>query len=173
MGDAATAYLRYMGKEKVGYLTYAIDIAPACDCVPGSDRPVIPNLGIFASRDMVSVDMAALDMSVKMPGIHGSAAETKNAMNPGDEKFTSIVGMSQWITPNTCSILGAGTKEYELIEPLVSEDEAAFCHPMFSPETPSGYYLSKGINKFGTWTPPGGYKYYREPKVSLTELSKR
>jgi uncharacterized Fe-S center protein len=173
MGDAATAFLRYMGREKVGYLTYAIDIAPACDCAPGSDRPVIPNLGIFASRDMVSIDIAALDMSVKMPGIHGSAAEAKNAMNPGDEKFTAIVGMSQWITPNTCSKLGSGSKEYELIEPALSEDETAFCHPMFTPEKPSGYYLSKGIDKFGTWTPPEGYKYHQEPKFSLTELSKR
>jgi uncharacterized Fe-S center protein len=173
MGDAATAYLRHMGKEKIGYLTYAIDIAPACDCVPGSDRSVIPNLGIFASRDMVSIDMAALDMSVKMPGIHGSAAEDKHAMNPGDEKFTAIVGMSQWITPNTASALGAGSKEYELIEPPVSEDEGPFVHPMFSPEKTSGYYLGKGMKKLGTWTPPGGYKYHHEPKITIEELGKR
>ena len=134
---------------------------------------MIPNLGVFASRDMVSIDLAALDMSVKMPGIHGSAAEDKHAMNAGDEKFTAIVGMSQWITPNTCSKLGSGSKDYELIEPPVSEDEAAFVHPMFSPERTSGYYLSKGMKKFGTWTPPGGYKYHDEPKVSLEELSKR
>ena len=173
MGDAATAYLRHMGKENVGYLTYAVDISPACDCVPGSDRPVIPNLGVFAARDMVSIDVAALDMSVKMPGIQGSAAEEKHAMHPGDEKFTAIVGMSQWITANTCSKLGSGSKEYELLEPPVSEDETAFCHPMFTQETPSGYYLAKGMKKFGTWTPPGGYKYHDEPKLSLEELSKR
>ena len=173
MGDAATAYLRHMGKDKVGFLTYAVDIAPACDCVPGSDRPIIPNLGIFASRDMVSIDMAALDMSDKMPGIQGSAAEDKNVMHPGDEKFTAIVGMSQWITPNTANALGAGSKEYEIIEPPVAEDEALFVHPMFSPEKPSGQYLAKGLKKFGTWTPPGGYKYHDQPKISIEELSER
>jgi uncharacterized Fe-S center protein len=173
MGDAATAYLRYKGKDKVGYLTYAVDIAPACDCVPGSDRPVIPNLGVFASRDMVAIDMAALDMSVKMPGIHGSAADDKHVMHAGDEKFTAIVGISQWITPNTCAHLGAGSKEYDLIEPPVSDDEAAFCHPMFTPETPSGHYLAKAMKKIGTWVPPGGYKYKDEPSVPIKELSKR
>jgi uncharacterized Fe-S center protein len=173
MGDAATGYIRHMGPENVGYLTYAMDIAPACDCVPGSDRPVIPNLGVLASRDMVAIDVAALDMSVQAPGIQGSAAEEKGVMNPGDEKFTAIVGMSQWITTNTCRLLGSGSMEYDLVEPLVSEDEASFAHPLFSPETPSGYYLAKGLSKFGSWTPPGGFKYRDEPKVSIEELSKR
>lgn len=173
MGDAATGYIRHMGPENVGYITYAVDITPSCDCVPGSDRPVIPNLGVLASRDMVAIDVAALDMSVQTPGIHGSMAEEKEVMNPGDEKFTGIVGMSQWITANTCSRLGSGSMEYELVEPLVSEDEAAFAHPLFSPETPSGYYLAKGLRKFGSWTPPGGFKYRDEPKVSIEELSRR
>lgn len=173
MGDAATAYTRHMGKDNVGFLTYAMDIAPACDCVPGSDRPVIPNLGVFASRDMVAIDVAALDMSVNAHGIHGSMAEERDVMSPGDEKFTAIVGMSQWITANTCSLLGSGSKEYELVEPNVSEDEAAFSHPLLKPKTPSGYYLSKGMRKFGSWTPPGGFKYREKPSVPLTELSKR
>ena len=174
MGDAATAYLRHMGKDRVGYLTYAVDIAPACDCVPGSDRPVIPNLGVFASRDMVSIDMAALDMSVKMPGIHGSAAEDKHAMNPGDEKFTAIVGMSQWITPNTCSVLGLRLKRIRANRATGRRRmRHPSVHPMFSPEKTSGHYLAKGMKKFGTWTPPGGYKYHDKPKVSVEELSKR
>ena len=173
MGDAATAYIRHMGPENVGYITYAVDITPACDCVPGSGRPVIPNLGVLASRDMVAIDVAALDMSVQAPGIQGSMAEEREVMNPGDEKFTGIVGMSQWITANTCSRLGSGSMEYELVEPLVSEDEASFAHPLFSPETPSGYYLAKGLRKFGSWTPPGGFKYRDRPKVSIEELSRR
>ena len=173
MADAASAYINYMGKEKVGHLTYAIDIGPSCDCVPGTDHPVIPNLGILASRDMVAIDVAALDMSVQAPGLQGSTAEDKHCMNIGDEKFSTILGLSQWITPNACARLGSGSKDYELIEPMVSSDEAAFAHPMFSPEKTSGYYLGKVMDKFGGWTPPGGYKYWDEPKISIEELSKR
>jgi len=173
MGDAATGYLRHMGREHVGYLMYALDLTPACDCVPGSDRAVVPNLGVFASRDLVAIDVAALDASVKAHGITGSAAEEKGVMEPGQEKFTAIVGMSQWITPNTCSRLGAGSKDYELVQPPVSGDESAFSHPLLKPAHPSGYWLGKALPGFGGWTPPGGYKYNDAPKVPVEELSKR
>jgi uncharacterized Fe-S center protein len=173
MGDASTAYLRKMGPENIGFLTYAIDITPACDCVPGSDRPVIPNLGVLASRDMVAIDVATLDMADKALGIHGSMAEEKNVMNEGDEKFTGIVGMSQWVTINTCEKLGSGSKKYELVIPPVSDDESLFCFPRFSPEKPSGYYLSKGVEKFGSWLPPDGFKYNSMPSISYEELSKK
>jgi len=173
MGDAATGYLRHIGPEKVGFLTYAVDITPACDCAPGSDQPIIPNLGVFASRDMVAIDVAALDMADKASGIPGSMAEEKEVMDEGSEKFTGIVGMSQWITVNTCSRLGAGSKDYELVLPPVSDDEARFCFPRFSPERTSGYYLAKGVKKFGSWLPPSGFKYNQEPSVPLKELNKR
>jgi len=173
MGDAATGYLRHLGRDRVGFLTYAIDVAPACDCLPGADRPVIPNLGIFASRDMVAIDTAALDMADRAPGISGSQAEEKGVMEPGTEKFTGIIGRSQWVTVNACSRLGAGSKDYELVVPPVSDEEARFCHPMFSPETPSGHYLAKGLEKFGSWTPPGGFKYNMTPAVPYEELASR
>ena len=173
MGDAATGYLREMGSEKVGFLTYAVDITPFCDCAHGADRPVIPNLGVFASRDMVAVDVAALDMADKSPGIPGSRAEDKEAMEPGVEKFTTIIGMSQWVTANACSRLGSGSTDYELVVPPVSDEETKFVYPRFSPERPSGYYLAKGVKKFGTWLPEGGFKYNSEPSVPFEELTKR
>ena len=173
MGDAATGYVRHLGPENVGFISYAIDITPACDCAPGSDRAVLPNLGVLASRDMVAIDVAALDLADKAPGIPGSMAEEKEVMERGDEKFTGIVGMSQWVTANSAAGRGVGSKEYELIEPPVSDDEAAYCFPAFSPEHPSGYYLAKGVAKFGTWIPDGGFKYNREPSVAFEALSKR
>ena len=173
MGDAASAYTEKIGSEKVGYLSYAIDIAPACDCVPGSDRPILSNLGIFASRDLVAIDVAGLDMSVSAPGIPNSAAETHNVLEPGKEKFTGIVGLSQWITANTCSFHGAGTKEYQLIEPELAEDEASIAHRIFAPGKPSGWYLGKVMEKVGSWNPPGGFKYNSKPTLSVEELSRR
>jgi hypothetical protein len=81
--------------------------------------------------------------------------------------------MSQWVTANTASRLGAGSKDYELVLPPVSDDEAAFSHPLFSPERPSGYYLAKGVKKFGSWHPPDGFKYNQEPSIPYDELTKR
>ncbi len=173
MADASTAYVRHIGREHIGYLTYGLDLTPACDCVPGSDRAVIPNLGVFASRDIVAVDLAALDMSVQAQGIPGSVSEEKGAMSQGQEKFTLIHGHSQWITPNACSYLGVGSKDYELVVPPTSKDEAAFIHSMFSPEHPSGKWLGEAMARFGGWTPPGGYKYHDQPQVPVEQFSKR
>ena len=36
-------------------VTYALDLTPACDCVPGTDRAVLPNLGVFASKDLTLI----------------------------------------------------------------------------------------------------------------------
>jgi len=94
-------------------------------------------------------------------------------MEPGAEKFTGIVGMSQWVTANTAAGRGVGSKDYELIQPPVSDDEAAFCYPAFSPERPSGYYLAKGVAKFGTWIPEGGFKYNKTPSIPYDDLTKR
>ena len=122
---------------------------------------------------MVAIDIAALDMADRAPGIPGSQAEEKEVMEPGKEKFTGIIGRSQWVTVNTCSRLDAGSKDYELVAPPVSDEESRFCHPMFSPETPSGHYLGKGLEKFGSWLPPGGFKYSRAPAVPYEELTGR
>ena len=100
-------------------------------------------------------------------------AEEKEVMERGAEKFTGIVGMSQWVTPNSTAGRGVGSKEYELIEPPVSDDEDAYCFPAFSPERPSGYYLAKGVAKFGTWIPDGGFNYNKAPSIPFDDLTKR
>jgi hypothetical protein len=122
---------------------------------------------------MVAIDYAALDMSTQAYGIPGSAAERSNVMNPGDEKFTGIVGMSQWITANTCLAHGVGSKEYELVEPELTEDEASIANKAFSQGRPSGWYLNKVMEKANSWNPPGGFKYVDRPRITIEELSKK
>lgn len=173
MGDAATGYVRNIGKDHVGFVTYAIDLSPGCDCAPGSDRSIIPNLGVLASKDMVALDTATLDMSTKATGIPGSQAEEKGAMASGVEKFSSIIGRSQWITVNTCARLGVGSKDYDLIMPPVSDEEEKFCFPRFDKSHPAGRYLAKGVAKFGSWLPPEGFRYNDKPTIPLEELIKR
>lgn len=112
-------------------------------------------------------------MADKAPGIPGSRAEDKEAMKTGVKKFTAIIGMSQWVTANACSRLGSGSTDYEQVVPPVSDEETKFVHPRFSPERPSGYYLAKGVKKFGTWLPEGGFMYNSEPSVPFEELTKR
>ena len=61
IADGALGAVTAVGKEKCGFINLAIDISPRCDCVGFADMPIVPNLGVFASKDPVAIDMACLD----------------------------------------------------------------------------------------------------------------
>jgi uncharacterized Fe-S center protein len=44
------------------YVNFLLDITPDCDCFPFCDNPIVPNVGILASTDMIAVDMASADL---------------------------------------------------------------------------------------------------------------
>lgn len=52
--------------DNFAFFNFAIDITPHCDCHPYSDNPVVPDIGIFASNDMVAIDKACYDAFVKL-----------------------------------------------------------------------------------------------------------
>ncbi|WP_279384991.1 DUF362 domain-containing protein [Methanosarcina barkeri] len=57
------AYGAVKGKEgKVGYINFLLKITPDCDCVPWSDAPIVPDIGILASKDPVALDQASYDL---------------------------------------------------------------------------------------------------------------
>jgi hypothetical protein len=175
IADAATAIMRFLDNEniKVGHLSLAIDITPACDCLSYSDRPIIPNLGVFASKDMVAIDTAALDMADKSPIIPGSAAEEKN-IKPKEEKFTAYWSRSQWILINACERMGAGSKKYELVKvgPAPDEEEDKFWFPDLSFEKPMGYFFRKRF-KIQKPEPQEGWKWREKPRIPVEELLDR
>ncbi len=51
------------GKEgKVGYISFVMNVTPHCDCVGWSDAPIVPDIGILASKDPIALDQACADM---------------------------------------------------------------------------------------------------------------
>jgi uncharacterized protein len=59
------AYAGAKGKRNI-YLNYAISITRGCDCESRRMKPVMNDMGIFASTDPVAVDKACWDMARKM-----------------------------------------------------------------------------------------------------------
>ncbi|MGQ7173043.1 DUF362 domain-containing protein [Escherichia sp. R-CC3] len=45
-------------------LSFLLLIAPLCDCVPWSGRPISHDIGILASKDPVALDKACYDLDV-------------------------------------------------------------------------------------------------------------
>jgi len=49
-------------KGRAGFLNFAIKITKECDCLAKDDPRVVPDIGILASTDPVSIDQASLDL---------------------------------------------------------------------------------------------------------------
>jgi uncharacterized Fe-S center protein len=119
VADACLATVKAVGREKVGFINMAIDITPMCDCMGFADRPVVPNLGVLASKDPVALDKASLDQINQAQGTPGSAADDRGVADSGRKKLetTSPIysGMSEEVQLNTGQQIGLGSKEYELV----------------------------------------------------------
>jgi uncharacterized Fe-S center protein len=176
MADSASAVIKYLGKENAGFITFGIDISPSCDCVPSAGRPIMPNLGVFASKDMVAIDTAALDMTMQMRGAVDSLSEEKGALDSGTEKFSLVSSeknISQWIQINVCDELGVGTKNYDLILEPISKEWWQFCFPKYRDlKKPPTYYFRKYFAE-EPLVPPKGFKWKDKPRLSVDKLSKR
>lgn len=109
------AYGAVRGKAgRVGFFNFLIDITPDCDCVPWSDAPVVPDIGILASRDPVAIDMASYDLVNAQIGIKNSYL--KSNIRSGEDKFKGC-----WESTNSLhqiaygEKIGLGTSKYRLI----------------------------------------------------------
>jgi len=51
--------------DKVAFFNFVQDITPGCDCAPPSGLPVVSDIGILASVDVVAIDKASLDLIAK------------------------------------------------------------------------------------------------------------
>lgn len=103
------------GKErKIGFMSFLTRITPDCDCVPWSDAPIVPDIGILASTDPVAIDAAAYDLVNAQPGFPESELHTHHAK--GGDKFKGTWkdtdGRRQIAYGEE---LGLGSGRYELI----------------------------------------------------------
>ena len=113
---AEYAYGAIAGKrDKVGFITFLMNITPDCDCVPWSDAPMVPDIGILASKDPVALDTACYELVNQQAGFAHSHLHCNHA--PGEDKFKGAWKhtMGEHLLGYAESI-GLGSTAYELIE---------------------------------------------------------
>ncbi len=175
IADAALGVEKAVGRGKVGYINMAIDVSPKCDCAAMADVPIVPHLGVFASKDPVAIDMACVDAARNAPGIAGSLAEVMEAANPGDAKFeaaaATLHGQSEVATINTGHTNGLGSRDYELIE-VEPGDPARFRFPF--DRRPSRQRFKEKFEKFMPfpYDRHDGKGYAREDEVDLEAMKR-
>ncbi len=102
--------------EKQGkslFVTFVNNVSPLCDCTPFSDRPIVPDLAILASRDPVAIDQAAADLVNHAPGKPESCPES--ALEPGTDKFRALYPNIDWDHQLAyAEEIGLGSRAYTL-----------------------------------------------------------
>ncbi|MEA2108605.1 MAG: DUF362 domain-containing protein [Pseudomonadota bacterium] len=112
------AYAACAGKrENVLFLNFVVQVSPACDCYPHNDQPVVPDIGILASRDPVALDQACVDLVNEAPGVAGSALG--DDIDPGLDKFQQLYPKVDWrIQLQHAEDIGLGVRQYNLVSTL-------------------------------------------------------
>ena len=96
----------------VAFINFVQDVTPDCDCVTPSGLPVVPDIGILASMDVVAIDKASLDL------IAQSKPLGKFAGISSTDILGTIHSTDSLIQIRTAQELGLGSMEYQLDIPL-------------------------------------------------------
>jgi hypothetical protein len=97
---------------KVVYLSFVVAVSPDCDCWSFSDAPIVPDIGVLASTDIVAIEQAAYDLVARATGLPGSRGE---GMAAGSDKFAAVTGVDGTRAIAYAEEMGLGTREYKLV----------------------------------------------------------
>ncbi len=99
-------------ENKVGFMNFLINVTPSCDCWGWSDAPIVPDIGILASRDPVALDQASVDLINRTRGIENTGLSDPQSK----DKFESLTGVDWSVQLKYGEELGLGSREYNLIK---------------------------------------------------------
>jgi len=74
------------------YISFAMSITKSCDCLPTKMKPIMDDIGIFASTDPVAIDRACYDMAKKQGKKFGGFSQFAYAesIGLGKQKYKLI-----------------------------------------------------------------------------------
>ena len=107
------------------HISLAIDVSPNCDCHDENDKPIVEDIGFFASFDPVALDQACIDAvqaATALPDteythMHDKLEEAGELDEThADDKFHITHPDTDWKSCiDHAEMIGIGTHEYELI----------------------------------------------------------
>jgi uncharacterized Fe-S center protein len=103
------------GKEKrCLFVNYLTQISPACDCYPFADAPIVPDIGILASRDPVAIDQASIDLVNAQTPLCSSSL--KDLAVAATDKVKAVYPHIDWRHQlEYAERIGLGSRNYELV----------------------------------------------------------
>ena len=86
--------------KRAFHINFVNHITPNCDCWGEKEKPLLPDIGIFASRDPVALDQASLDAVIKKGG------DVFGQVHPGIDGTIQLKHAER---------MGLGVRRYQLV----------------------------------------------------------
>jgi len=112
---ATREVLKTFAPGRALHINFATQVTAYCDCWGFSSPALIPDVGIFASEDIVAIDKATLDATKDGQPLPGSLPPGRKLVE-GKHLFERIHGKDPYIQIKEMEALGLGTSAYALRE---------------------------------------------------------
>lgn len=107
--------LKHFPKENVFYINFLTNITALCDCWGFSTTPLVPDIGIMASQDIVAIERACLD-AIKVEDLIVNGVPQGHQLGESGHLFERLHGKNPFIQLQELEKRGLGTEKYSLAE---------------------------------------------------------
>lgn len=109
--------------EKVVHLSLATHMTPVCDCFGFTSMPILPDVGVFGSDDIVAIDQAALDATADLRLLEENLPTCMEVHTREGHPFRWMHGplKDPYLVCEYGEHLGLGSRKYELVDVLPVE----------------------------------------------------
>lgn len=108
---------------KTVHLSLATHMTPVCDCFGFTSMPILPDVGIFGSDDIVAIEQAVLDLTAPLRLIEENVPTAMEVHTRQGHPFRWLHGplKDPYLTIQYAEQYGLGSREYELVDVLPVE----------------------------------------------------
>jgi uncharacterized protein len=109
--------------KKVTHLSLATHMTPVCDCFGFTSMPILPDVGIFGSDDIIAIERAVLDATAGMRIIEENLPLAMEIQPRAGHPFQQLHGplKDPYLVTEYGEKLGLGSRDYELMDILPLE----------------------------------------------------
>jgi len=102
--------------KRILFISTLLNITPLCDCWGFSTPPIVPDVGILAGENIVSLEQASLDMIRAEKLIEGNLPDQFLPVGEEGHLFQRVHGKDPYEQVRQCTLAGLGEPTYEIDE---------------------------------------------------------
>ncbi len=116
LAAATREVLEHFDPESVLYINALLDITSFCDCWGFTTPNIVPDIGITASRSILPIENASLDLIREEDFIEGSLPGHVTRREEGGHLLEQIWGKDPYDQLRAGEQMGLGSPDYEMVE---------------------------------------------------------